>query len=139
MARIDWVKQKLENWSRWHSQRDAGALGYPSRTSFERFVVGSGSRESVIPINDIDASETEEAVNSLRLVKSHLYLTLTHIYVKGWDIKRTAKALVKAESTIKAHLGDADHALAAWFNDRAELRRKREQTNARPQQGGFTS
>lgn len=134
MARIDWIKLRLENWARWHAQRGSGGLGYPSQTSFARFVVDGGTREAVIPVNDIDASETEDAVNSLRLRKSHLYLTLVHIYVNNWDIKRTAKVLVKAESTIKAHLAQADHALAAWFNERQELRRAREQAR----QGGFT-
>ena len=131
MARIEYIKQRLENWARWHQQRDGGGLGYPSQSAFVRLMPRSGPGEAVIPINDLDASETEDAVNSLRLVKSHLYLMLHHIYVQNWDIKRTAKALCKAESTIKAHLDQADHALQAWFTARAELRQMREQTAKR--------
>ena len=68
----------------------------------------------------MDASLTDDAVQALRWGRPHLYLTLTHIYVDDWDIKRTARALCKAESTIKAHLEQADAALALWFRDRAQ-------------------
>ena len=76
----------------------------------------------MIPINDVDAAETDRAVSSLRLVKSHLYLTLHHIYVDGWGIKRTAVVMRKAESTVKANLDQADHALAAWYQAQREKR-----------------
>lgn len=119
MRRIDWVKDRLENWARWSVQRHSGALGYPKASVFAQ-LAGRGRRaEAVIPIDSVDASLTDDAVQALRWRQPHLYLTLTHIYVRGWDIKRTGAALGKAESTIKAHLAQADVALAVWFRDRA--------------------
>lgn len=119
MARIEWVRDRLENWARWHAQRSVGALGYPKASAFAR-LAGKGRRaEAVIPIDNVDASLTDDAVQALRWTRPHLYLTLTHIYVHGWDVKRTAVALCRAESTVQGHLGQADDALAAWFRERA--------------------
>lgn len=133
--RIDWVRQRLENWARWHASRSEGARGYPRQSAFAR-LGGKGSRaEAIVPIDDVDASLTEDAVEALRWHKPHLYLTLVHIYLKGYDIKRTAQAMSRAESTIKAHLDQADADLAAWFRQRAEAARAARTVRA----GGFTS
>lgn len=119
MARIDWVKQRLENWARWCQQREAGALGYPRQSVFAR-LAGKGTRaESVIPVDSIDAALTDEAVQALRLDRSHLYLTLQLVYVQGRDIADAARQMQRAPSTVKAHLDAADHALALWFRERA--------------------
>lgn len=127
MARIEWVKHKLENWARWHAQQKGNGLGYPKQSAFARHARPSGGWDNVIPINDVDAAETDRAVSSLRLVKSHLYLTLHHIYVDGWGIKRTAQVLRKAESTIKANLDQADHVLAAWYQAQRDKRVQQQQ------------
>lgn len=120
MARIDWVKDRLENWARWAVQRQAGALGYPRQSVFAR-LAGKGTRaEAVIPIDDVDAALTDDAVNALRWDKPHLYLTLQCIYVQGREIAETAQRLGRAPSTIKAHLEQADQLLAVWFRERAE-------------------
>ncbi|MFD1709077.1 hypothetical protein FVQ98_14585 [Ottowia sp. GY511] len=135
MARIEWVRQRLENWARWTTQRSEGALGYPKQSAFAR-LAGRGRRaDTVIPIDSVDASLTDDAVQALRWERPHLYLTLVHIYVQGSDIKRTAVKLCKAESTIKAHLEQADQALAMWFRDRARLADEVRQRAA----GGFTT
>jgi hypothetical protein len=124
MARIDWVRQRLEAWARWVRERESGSLGYPKRSAFLR--VGSGAMGSQA-LSDCDASLTDTAVQSLRFTYPHLHKTLMHYYVQGLDIKSTAKIMVKAESTIKAHLEASDHALALWFH-------LREQTQAQARQ-----
>jgi hypothetical protein len=80
----------------------------------------SGYRDSVIPVDDVDAGLTNSAVESLRLTRSHLYLTLQYIYPEGRGIAATARLMARAESTIKAQLEEADRALAAWFTARQE-------------------
>ena len=120
MARIEWVRDRLENWARWAVQREQGALGYPRAAVFAR-LAGKGTRaEAVIPIDDVDAALTDTAVNALRWDRPHLYLTLQCIYVQGREIRETAQRLGKAPSTISAHLDQADQLLAAWFRERAE-------------------
>ena len=129
MARIEWVKQRLDNWARWAVQREQGTLGYPKQSVFAR-MAGRGRRaDTVIPIDVVDASVTDDAVQALRWDKPHLYLTVMHIYVHGWDIKRVACHLCRAESTIKAHLEQADHAIAAWLDAKA-VERERQRARA---------
>lgn len=120
MARVEWVKQRLENWARWIVMQESGGLGYPRQSAFVK-MGGHGARaEAVIPIDSVEASTTNTAVEALRLGKGHLYQTIHCYYVRGIGISGTARHLHKAESTIKLHLEQADRALEIWFRERAE-------------------
>ena len=118
MARIDWVRMKLENWARWSTQRDSNGLGFPSQTPFARMGGPVGRSEPTIPTMHIDASETDDAVQSLKPDQPHLHAVLVLHYQKGFDIHRVASYLKKANSTIKRNLEDADHAIARWYSDK---------------------
>ncbi len=122
MARIEWVKYRLDNWALWKAREQGGGLGYSSRTSFLHDVTPDRYREAVIPVDEVDASITDQAVESLKPERAHLHRTLLCIYLLGRGIKATARDMGKAESTIKAHLDQADQALAQWFRDRADRR-----------------
>lgn len=121
MARIEWVKQRLDNWALW-KEREAGAgSGFYSESSFLKVGCSQGGyREAIIPVDEVDASVTNAAVESLRLTKSHLYMTLQLIYIRDTGIKGAAREMSRAESTIKANLDLADHAIAVWFANRRE-------------------
>lgn len=133
MARIDWVRQRLEQWARWSRERESGALGYPKRAAFLR--VGSGGGMGSQALSDGDASLTDSAVQSLRFTQPHLHKTLYHHYVEGLEIKRVATIMRKAESTIKAHLCESDRAIALWFRLRDEAQTKALQAHARASAG----
>lgn len=120
MARIKWVQQRLENWAAWSRTRDSGALGYPSQSAFARLGPSAGVRTSAVPVDSIDASLTDSAVQSMRFTHSHLWLTLKHHYCDGMEIDRVARQLCVAPSTIKARLGAADARVAEWFKARQE-------------------
>jgi hypothetical protein len=133
MARIEWVQQRLENWARWHANTSSGGLGYATQAAFLAIAAGRDhANQARIPIDEIEASTTDEAVEALKLGYGHLHQTLRLFYLKGVGIKGTAQTMRRAESTIKAQLAQADALLAAWFTDRkrrkeaesAELRRK---------------
>lgn len=126
MARIEWVKHRLENWALWKDREGRGGLGYATQ-SVLLSEPGGGYRESVIPIDDIDASVTNTGVESLRPTRPHLYMTLQHIYVQGIGIKETCRRMAKAESTVYANLDAADRALSEWFGER-----KQEKKNSFP-------
>ncbi len=123
MARIKWVECYLQNWALWKVKESAGGLGFSSQSSFLR-EIDSGYRESIIPIDDCDAAVTNDAVESLRGGKQHLYDCLQCFYVKGIGISGTAKTLGKAPSTISAQLDAADHAISAWFAERSSKKEK---------------
>lgn len=133
MARIDWVRQRLEAWARWARERESGSLGYPKRSAFLR--VGSGGAMGSQALSDGDASLTDSAVQSLRFTHPHLHKTLRHYYIDGLDIKRVATLMHKAESTIKAHLEASDHALSLWLVARQETQAKAQQVHTRASTG----
>lgn len=119
MARIDWVEQRLRNWALWHERGAGGGLGYATQSAFLADVAGRDQRaEAWIPVDEIEAAVTHEAVEGLKLGHGHLHMTLHLFYLHGLGIKDTARAMQRAESTIKAQLAQADHLLAAWFIER---------------------
>lgn len=118
MARIDYIRARLENWARWSQQSAAGALGYPKQSTFMRLVPSGGRSESIVPVNDLDASETNDAVNALRFTQSHLYMVLLLTYAKGFPRHAVAQRMGRAESTISRNLEDADRAIARWLEDK---------------------
>lgn len=123
MARIEWVKHRLNNWALWKEREDGGARGFATQAAFLNVTPGGGYRESFVPVDDVDAAVTNSAVESLRDGRHHLYETLQCIYPRGLGIKETARRCSLAESTIKSHLDQADHALAEWFRARLESKR----------------
>lgn len=123
MARIEGIRHRLENWSRWCAKVEGGALGYPTTNTLARLAGRGSSWGSIIPTNDVEASETNDAVNSLKLTRSHLYVVLTLHYAKGLEIHRVAREMYRAESTIKRNLEDADAAIQAWLVEKAEKQR----------------
>lgn len=126
MARIEHIRQRLENWARWSAQRESGGLGFPKSSTFAR--LAGGGRNDGIPVSSLDAMEIEDAVRSLQLTRSHLYLTLSMHYGKGMTIAKVSRHLHKAESTIKRHLEDADRAIDQFLQVKRlaqDLRRER--------------
>lgn len=131
--RIEWVRLRLENWALWKAREAGGGLGFASASSFLTEKVDQsrdGYRECVIPVDGIEAGVTDQAVTALRDSHPHLHATLVAMYIKGAGIKATARALGKAESTVHGHLEQADRALAAWFGQRAELKRAEARRNS---------
>ncbi len=129
MARLDHIKRRLDNWAIWKARECSGGLGFATRSVLASEVWSRGSYNGVlIPVHEQEAEQTNQAVESLKLSKSHLYVTLECIYLKDLGIKATAKRMARAESTIKAQLEQADHAIAAWLEAKAvELERRRVQ------------
>ena len=125
MARIEYIRHRLERWARWCAQQDSGGLGYPSQTAFARLGAASGGyRESVIPINAIEAQETDQAVQALRPSQPHLHLVLVYTYAQGLPRHLVAKKMGRAESTVSQNLADADHAVDRWLQDKAATRER---------------
>lgn len=129
MARIEWVRQRLENWALWHERGRGGGLGYATQSVLLAERV-DGDRQAFVPVDEIEAGVTDEAVESLKLGYGHLHKTLQLFYLAGKGIKETARVMERAESTIKAQLERADALLAVWFADR-KRRKEAEATEFR--------
>lgn len=122
MARIEWVRLRLENWALWVARESAGGLGFSTQSVLLADASGrDGYREAILPVDEVDASLTDQAVASLKGPRGHLHSTLVLIYVKDAGTKGAAKVECCAESTISARLCEADRALRNWFSARQEL------------------
>lgn len=107
MARVEWVKQRFENWALWKERENRGGLGFYTSSSFTwEMVDTSGYRELISTVDDIEAQQTDAAVSSLLATQPQLHRTLVLIYLEDKGIRNTALAMCKAESTIKANLED---------------------------------
>lgn len=120
MARIEWVKVRLNNWALWKVQESSGGMGFASQSSFLNDAPGQTRPEARIPIDEIDASVTDEAVESLKKPRPQLYRVLQCMYPKGMGIKATCRECECKESTVYSLLTVADAVLAVWFRERAE-------------------
>ena len=111
MARIEWVRLRLNNWALWKARESSGGLGFKTQCTYLNVVVDGGHRESTLPVDDVDAEVTNQAVLSLRGPRQHLYDTLVCIYLQDTGHVRGALKLGCAVSTVKARLEEADRAL----------------------------
>lgn len=126
MARLKRIKQRLENWAIWSMRGASGGRGFATRSVLVSETWSRGSyNHMMIPVEDEEAWETDQAVTALKLTKSHLYVMLVHIYLQDKGIPMTAKLMDRRESTIKAQLEQADHAIATWLDAKAEERERK--------------
>lgn len=124
MARLDHIHRRLVAWGAWRTRRENLGLGYP-RVNILLSMGGGGAggyREATIPIDEIEAAETERAVESLRLVKSHLYLTLQYVYVKNEGVTGAARLMRRSRAAISAQLDQADVEIQRWLEALREQR-----------------
>lgn len=127
MARIKWITERLKRWGAWRTKRDSHGLGYAKSSIFMALPSGGSSSNDAVPINDLEAAQTDRAVESLRFTRSHLHRVLVLIYVDNAGTKLAARRMARAESTVKANLEEADHALVEWFNLNAPRNRGRDE------------
>lgn len=123
MPRIDSIRRRLENWQRWMLDGSSSALGYPKRSAFLRMVPTTSTTESVVPVDDVEAAATHDAVESLRLRQSHLYQVLQLTYLRCMTAGEAGRAMGKGASTIALYLEQADRAIEAWLVAQSRERR----------------
>jgi len=128
MARLDHIHRRLVLWGAWRARREDAGLGFPKVNILLSMGGGgaAGYRETVVPLDEIEAAETDRAVESLRLVKSHLYLTLHYVYIKNKGVTGTARAMARSRAAIHAQLDQADVEIQRWLED---LREQRDQAS----------
>lgn len=122
MARDVEIERKLMQWASWKEGR-GGSLGYKS-AGFELRTAG-GYREAAIPINDIEAGVTDQAV--LRLPSAHRAAVEAY-YLRGGSVAQAAARLCIGERMLQVRIGQAHDMLRRWFADReraADAQRER--------------
>jgi len=142
MARLERIRMRLEEWAIWKTRDEAGARGYATSSVLNSLttVWSRGSYNGMlIPVFEERSAETDLAVESLKLSKSHLYETLRCIYLLELGIPMTAQRMRRAQSTVKAQLEQADHAIDQWLQERATEAEKRRVTAEAKRRGSFTT
>ena len=72
MARIEWIKLRLQNWALWKDREAAGGLGFKSASAFLTELVDHDRyRESALPVDEVDAGLTNDAVETCEISGVH--------------------------------------------------------------------
>ncbi len=132
MARLEYIKQRLNNWAMWRARRDNHGLGYASRNMLANWMASAGEvsryqRESTIPVLHLEAEEIDEAVEVLRLGKGHLHVMLMCMYVKDLGVTGTARQMRRSPSTIHGYLDEADRWIDAWLQAKQDAKEGQQQ------------
>lgn len=126
MARIEWVKLRLNNWALYKLRDMGGGLGYATQSVLLAERVDR-YRESNLndTIDGTDAVLTDRAVESLKMPQPQAYAVIQCYYIgKGeTSVRATARYMGKAESTVSANLDQADQALRLWFTANQPVRK----------------
>ncbi len=123
MAKIDWVERRLQNWGRWSQERVSNGLGYPRSSTIARAAGAPQHAEdrNVIPVNGLDAWETEQAVRALRYTDGALHALVVLVYVQTRSTTDIGAALGIGARRVYQRLEDAHRELAKWFAERRNL------------------
>ena len=132
MARIEYIKQRLNNWAMWRARRDNHGLGYATRNMLANWMASAGEvsryqRDLTIPVLHLEAEEIDEAVEALRLGKGHLHVTLMCVYIKDLGVTGTARQMRRQPSTVHAQLDQADRWIEAWLQAKHDAKEGQQQ------------
>lgn len=120
MARITEMEYRLKNWARWRLCFGGGVLGY---SAVQLGVEPNQQRDpyaaAVVPVNDVEGSETDDAVNKM---PGEVKATVHEFYLGRGGMADHLKRLCCAEATLYARLAKADRLLQDHFTVRREKR-----------------
>jgi hypothetical protein len=143
MPRLEWIEFRLNNWARWRLTRGGGVLGYAAVNMADPT---PGVREPyaavAIPTNDVEASETQDAIQ--KLTTPELKRAVEEFYLGKGGIRDKARRLCCGESTVYARVEQAHHQLATLLTEKQTKARDErarvelQQHLARPR-GSFTA
>lgn len=122
MARIESIVWRLRNWERWRVSMAGNGLGYARQSVFlcERAL---SDREIRIPVDEVEASVTNDAVESFKETRPKVYEALQLVYPRGLGAKGAATRMGCGVSNIHALLAVGDRLIAGWLADRDERQR----------------
>lgn len=118
MARIEWIEHRLVNWARWRLSRGIGVLGYASIELGDALLEGRGEGYDAapVPISDLDASDTQQAIDKLSI---DLKETVEANYLSNTTFDRKLHRLGIAKQTFYDRIDSAHRQLASFFTEKS--------------------
>lgn len=114
--------EKLKNWGDWMRRRDEGGTGWGNSVLAGMMAKTTRSEyTAVIPVDEIDASKTDSAVNSLLPELRKVALLW---YVKGLSIRQMAREIGCSTTTVPVRVEQVRHGVAIWFREQEEARKR---------------
>lgn len=135
MARIDWVEERLQVWARWKIARGSGHMGFASVDLGGSNGGRSGYVTAAIPLLDVEAAETDEAVQQLH--PGGLRLTVHEYYCGPGGIDDKLKRLCCAKATLMRRIEQAHEQMAVHFRQVRERREAERRRVEALQRGSF--
>ena len=80
MQAPEWVRERLDNWGRWMSERGSSGLGFPRSNVIAAYRGGQASADFV-PVDSVAAGHTYRAVQLLRGVDDRAWMAVHCRYV----------------------------------------------------------
>lgn len=129
MARDENVERRLLNWARWRSGAGDVGLGYGNASMWNQVKVDvSPNRQSVIPTNAIEASQTDDAIKDLPIF---LRATVLEVYLADDSVEAKARRLGCGVSTVHSRITEAHRLISIWFHDKASTAQALRDVNAK--------
>ncbi|WHI52964.1 hypothetical protein P3339_09440 [Microbulbifer sp. MLAF003] len=103
------IRELLWEWSRAYPERAGDSISWPRKSAFAREMV-SGHRESLIPVNEARAEETDQVVGMyLRAVKGRKSQNKAEAelrvfwlrYFRRWELQDVSRVVKKSVASIK--------------------------------------
>lgn len=135
MARIDWVEERLLVWARWKIARGGGDMGYSSVDLGGANGGRSGYVTASIPMLDVEAAETDEAVQ--KLYPGGLRLTVVEYYCGPGGVDDKLQRLCCAKATLMKRIEQAHEQIAVHFREVRERRKAERERVEALQRGSF--
>jgi hypothetical protein len=112
MQAPEWVRERLDNWGRWMSERSMGGLGYP-RSNILALHRGNAASVDHVPVDGVSAGQTHRAVQMLRTWHAGWWMAVQCRYV-GNPQMPTSRRRPMVYSEIGALLCVTDATAAEW-------------------------
>lgn len=122
MARLDWVVWRLRNWERWCVSMAGSGLGFARQAAFLN-EPSLSDRDVRIPIDEVEASITNDAIESFKVTRPHVYEVIQLVYRFGQGPTATARRLEVQPRNVHALLEVGDRLIAQWLAERDEKQR----------------
>jgi len=115
MQAPEWVRERLDNWGRWMSERSSSGLGFPRSNVISAYRGGSASADFV-PVDSVAAQHTHRAVQLLKGHNDRAWMAITCRYV-GNPQARPGVRRPMAHSEIAQLLQVSEPTARAWARE----------------------